>query len=298
MHRAYHALPPFTAKDGTPTNAVYGFFAMLHKAISDFNPNYVVVGFDTRETTFRRKMLKQYQAHRPKTAPDLATQMSIIQGLLVQAGISTFSKGGYEADDILGTVAAHYKNNSIRVFILSGDKDILQLVDKNVFVIAPKTGISAINIYDEKGVIERVGVEPAKIPDLKALTGDSSDNYSGAKGIGPKTAIKLLEQFGSVENLFKNIDKIDDERMKKLLKEQQENILLGKKLSAIVQDLDLDISLERAKFEGFKPEMKESLEKLDLFTLATRLFRPKAAARPDESKAEKQKESPDQTSLF
>jgi DNA polymerase-1 len=297
MHRAYFALPAFQTRDGIPTNMIYGFFAMLHKAIAELNVDHVLIAFDTPKPNFRQKLLPQYQAQRPKADSEFVTQIPYLRELLDKSGIIRLEKDGYEADDVIGTVADHYKNNSIRVFILTGDKDILQLVDENVFVVAPKTGISKIDVYNEEGVRDRLGVTPAQIPDFKALIGDPSDNYPGAHGIGPKTAIKLIDQFGTVENLIKNIDKIDSEKIRSTVKKYKKDIELSKKLATIVCDVDIDIPLEKTRFEGFNPQMKPLMEKLQLYSLLKRLFGEKK--QPVSAKAPTgKKEDPNQIELF
>src|SRR3989338_3308195 len=171
MHRAYHALPPFKTKDGTPTNVIYGFFSMLHKGIIDFKPTHIVVCFDTPKPTFRNKMFKEYQAQRPKISDDFIVQIPLVKEALDKAEITHLEKDGYEADDLIGTVVKKCEtaiDAGIRVLILSGDRDIQQLVDKNVFVITPKLGLSDIKMYDSAEVEKKYGLEPTKIPDLKA----------------------------------------------------------------------------------------------------------------------------------
>src|SRR3989344_4258976 len=141
MHRAFHALPPFKTKDGIPTNVIYGFFSMLHKSIADFHPNFIVVCFDTPKPTFRNKLFKDYQAQRPKISDDFITQIPLVKQALDKSEITHLEKDGFEADDIIGTIANKFKTNGIRVLILSGDRDIQQLVDQNVFVVTPKMGL-------------------------------------------------------------------------------------------------------------------------------------------------------------
>lgn len=297
MHRAYFALPPFKTSGGTPTNMIYGFFAMVYKAMTEFNVDHMLIAFDTPKPNFRQKLLAAYQAQRPKADDEFVQQIPHIRELIDESGIVRLEKDGYEADDIIGTVANHYKNNSIRVFILTGDKDILQLVDQNVFVIAPKVGLSNIDVYNVEEVIKKMGVPPSQIPDLKALTGDPSDNYPGARGIGPKTAISLIEEFGSVENLLKKIDKIESLKVREIIKIHRKDIELSKKLATIICNVNIDIPLEKTHFEGFSPKMKEPMKKLELYSLIRRFF---DQARPTKKKeVEKKKpESSDQIGLF
>lgn len=272
MYRAFFAIPTtFKTTDGVPTNAVYGFVTMLHKAISDFKPEYVIICFDTPKPTFRKKMFENYQAQRAPIADDFKIQIPLIKKMLDLAGITRTEKEGFEADDIIGTMVERYKKNH-RILILTGDKDIMQLIDDNVFVMSPQTGISAIKLYNRDEVKTKLGCTPEEIPDLKALMGDSSDNYSGAKGIGPKTACSLLEQFKTVENLLKHTDEIESERIRTIIEGHREQILMSKSLATIMRDVPVSISIENAEFTGFKEELKAFLDKLEMHSLVERLF--------------------------
>lgn len=271
MHRAYHALPLFKTKSGFPTNAIYGFLTMLYKATIDFNPHYLVVCFDTPTPTFRKKIYKEYQSHRPKIEDDLSTQFAPVREALDNAGIIHLEKTGFEADDLIGTISHHFDKNGIKVLILSGDRDILQLVNNNVYVITPQIGFAKSKIYQPYDVKEKFGITPDKITDYKALSGDQSDNYKGAKGIGPKTASKLIQQFHTVENLFKNVRKVD-EKLRTILEQDKKNILMSKKLATILTDVELDFKIENCVFSGFKEDLKNFLIKYEMRTLVTRLF--------------------------
>lgn len=227
LHRAYHAIPPLTAPDGSIVNAVYGFTTMLIRLIGDLKPSSVAVAFDRPKPTFRKKLFKAYQAKRPEMDADLVSQISIIHDLLSNFGIPVFEKDGFVADDVIGTIASNVicdtkyvirktkKNSDVshltshispidQIIIVTGDRDILQLVrDDNILVYMPTKGLSEAKLYDEKAVMERMGVAPDKIPDYKALAGDSSDNYPGVPGIGPKTAIALLTKYKTIEEVLK-----------------------------------------------------------------------------------------------
>lgn len=272
MHRAYFALPDFKTKSGTPTNAIYGFFTMLDRAIQDFRPDYLTVCFDTPKPTFRKKIFKEYQIQRPKMTQELGIQFPLVKQLLEKGGIFHEEKEGYEADDVIGSITKTVKNPNLKVLILTGDKDIMQLIDGNVYVITPQIGFSKTKIYDHHGVLEKFGVEPEQIPDLKALAGDPSDNYPGAKGIGPKTASKLIQEFHSIENLFRNLESIKDEKLKKILKKNKKNILLCKKLAQLVTNVKITFRKESAKFHGFKKELKDGLLAFEMRSLAERFF--------------------------
>jgi len=298
MHRAYFALPSFLSKKGIPTNAVHGFFSMLYRAIADFAPTNVMIAFDTPKPTFRKKLLKEYQAQRPKLKDDFIQQIPIIHELIDAAGIVRIEKEGYEADDVIGTVARRCEANSIRVFILTGDRDILQLVTENVFVITPLIGLSKIAVYNIEEVEKKFGIKPIQIIDLKALIGDASDNYFGAKGIGPKTAVKLINKYQSIENLLLHLNEID-ERSRKIIELYRDNVILSKKLATIVCDVDVPIDLDKTTFNGFHEKMKKRLEELEMNSLAKRFFE-KSLPTPKQEKPEKKKEktSPDQIGLF
>ncbi len=295
MHRAFHALPPFKTKSGIPTNVIYGFFTMLFKAITNFKPNYIIVCFDTPVSTFRNKLFKQYQAQRPKIADEFITQIPTVKEALDKAGILHLEKDGLEADDLIGTIAKKYKNNAIKVLILTGDKDMLQLVDKNVLVMAPQLGLSNIKMYDEAEVQKKFDLPPNKIPDLKALMGDPSDNYPGAKGIGPKTAAKLLQQFGSVNNIYSHLDQID-EKARKSLEENKKNVFLSHKLATIKTDVEINFDIDKTKFEKFNKELKDFFEKYEMKSLVARLFNKPSFAKASEDKEKKPDEN--QIKLF
>ncbi len=285
MHRAFHALPPFKTKAGFPTNALFGFISTLNKVVDDYQPDYLLVCFDTPTPTFRKKIFEKYQAQRPKLEDELAIQFPVVKQALDAACIHHLEKPGYEADDLIGTISHYYKKNGVRVLILSGDRDILQLVDKNIYVITPQIGYSESKIYDPATVKKKFNITPEQIPDFKALVGDPSDNYPGAKGIGPKTAAKLLNQFKSIENIFKNLDKIE-EKTAKILKQYKEDVFLSYKLAKIITNVPLDFDIEKSKFKGFNQNLREFLLKYGIKSLTERMFKMK----PEKKLIEKQKE--------
>ncbi|MDH7476386.1 MAG: 5'-3' exonuclease H3TH domain-containing protein [Microgenomates group bacterium] len=295
MHRAYHALPIFKTKKGIPTNVVFGFFSMLHKAINDFSPRYLIVCFDTPKPTFRNKLFAKYQAQRPKIVDEFKIQIPKVKEALDKAGITHLEKDGFEADDIIGSIAKKYQNSPLKVLILSGDKDILQLVEKNVYVAAPQNGLSKLIIFDKKEVEKKLGITPKKIVDYKALAGDPSDNYIGAKGIGPKTATLLINQFGSIENLFNNLNQVKNQKIKSILEKNKNSVLLGKQLAKIITDLPLDFDLKKSQFKGFNNNLRTYLLNLEMKTLVNRLFKVKKEVINNK---DKNKENPPQPSLF
>lgn len=271
LHRAFHAIPQFATKAGVPTNAVYGFLTMLQKAIVDFKPTHLIICFDTPTPTFRKKLHKEYQAHRPKMDDELKTQFPLVKELLNAAGIKSLEKPGFEADDVIGTIAKKC-NSETKVIILTGDRDIMQLVNDHVFVVSPQSGLSAVKIFDKTEVFNKLNIYPQQIPDLKALMGDPSDNYKGAQGIGPKTAVGLLQKFADIDNLFTHLDDVENPRIKLILEREKENILMSKQLATIKTDVDVDCNLENAEFNGFKPDIKDFLNKFEMYSLLKRLF--------------------------
>ena len=292
MHRAYHALPHFKTKQGLPTNAVYGFLSMLHKAIVDFKPTHLAVCFDTPTPTFRKKIFKEYQIHRPKLEDDLKLQMPLIREALNKGGVVHLEKPGFEADDLIGTITNKLVKTNTKILIFTGDKDIFQLVSDKVFVIAPLVGLANVKLYDALEVKKRLSVAPDQIVDYKALMGDQSDNYSGAKGIGPKTAVQLINQFSNIENLFAHLDKVENQRVKKILTDNKENIFLSKQLAQIHPNVQIDFNLDQTNFAQFNPELKNYLSQLEIHSLIKRLFqekKEKSEKKPFESEGEEDK---------
>ncbi|MEI6326592.1 MAG: 5'-3' exonuclease H3TH domain-containing protein [Candidatus Roizmanbacteria bacterium] len=279
IHRAYHAIPPLTRKDGTPTNAIYGYFSMLQKTIIDLKPSHIAAAFDTPTESFRKKIITTYQATRKPTEDNLKVQFNLVKDVLDSTGIKRFETPGYEADDTIGTLAVSMYNatqdqpDPPRIIILTGDKDMFQLVNNRIYVLTPQIGFSKSVLYTPELVREKLGVYPDKVADLKALMGDSSDHYAGLKNIGPKTAAKLIDQYGSTENMS---GKFDEETMS-TLKQMKE-------VATIVTDLpSITVTLEDLRFDGFPQTFKQKLQEYELYSLINRFF--------PHQKAEKQKQS-------
>lgn len=294
MHRAYHALPPFKSADGTPTNVVYGYLSMLNKVVVDFKPDYLISCFDTPHPTFRNKLFKKYQSQRPKIDDDFIIQIPLVKQSLDAAGIERLEKDGFEADDLIGTITRIFEKNNYRVVILTGDKDIFQLITDNVFVAAPQLGLANIKIFDKSEVEKKLDVAPNQIIEYKALAGDPSDNYPGASGIGPKTASKLIHQFGTVDNIYKNLDKVESEKIKEVLEKEKDSVFVSKKLATIMTDVDIDINIEKLKFKSFNKKLIDFLTQYQMNTLIKRIFSEKEI----EKKEEVKKEKADQIGLF
>lgn len=273
IHRAYHALPPLSTKAGIPTNAIYGFFSMLHIALRDIKPDHLLVAFDTPTPTFRKELLDTYQAKRPAMEENLSKQIDLIKELLDAAHICRVEAPGFEADDVIGTLAKKFAGKEADVYILTGDRDILQLVEPYIKVIMPKIGLSQTVTFDEKAVEEKYFVHPNNFADYKALMGDSSDNYQAIKGIGPKTAVKLVNQFQSVENLYANIDQLADEKLKTKFIENKDTMLLIKKIATIHCDVSVPTTFEDTAIEiPFPTSFLETMKKYEFNALRKRYF--------------------------
>lgn len=299
IHRAYHAIPPLTTGRGIQVNALYGFFGILEKTVAKLRPTHVAICFDTPVKTFRKELLTTYQHKRPPLEEGLKLQIPLIKEAIDKAGIARLEKEGFEADDVIGTVVKKAAEQQFLSYILTGDKDIFQLVSKHVCVIMPKNG-SDITLFTPQEVEEKMGVPPQQITDYKALVGDSSDNYGGVKGIGPKTAISLLRQFHSIEEMYNHVDDIKNPRIRELLTLNKESAFLTKTIATIVCDVPVEFNLERLAFNGFKAQLKTYLEELEMVTLVDRLFRNAAHTKKGEEKAKAKEPDPadEQITLF
>ncbi|MFA9398736.1 MAG: DNA polymerase I, partial [Clostridiaceae bacterium] len=273
MNRAYYAIRVLTNSEGINTNAILGFSNMLFKIKDDFKPDSIVCTFDRKAPTFRHKEYDAYKAGRKKMPPELYEQFPILKDMLTMMSINIFEIDGFEADDIIGTLSKYASNKGIEVFIVTGDKDALQLAEKDVNVIITKKGISEIEIYNEERMIEEFGVTPKEFIDVKGLMGDKSDNIPGVPGIGEKTAFNLIKEYKSVENVLDNIENLKGKKLKENLLEYREQAIFSKKLATIVCDVPVDIDLEDIRsndkydVEGlrklfFRLQFKRLLDKL------------------------------------
>ena len=277
LHRAWHAIPPLTTKEGELVNAVYGFTTILLTVIKEFNPDYLAVALDRKEPTFRRKEYKEYKAQREKQPDELYNQIDRLREVIGTFGIPVYEKAGYEADDVIGTICAQKSvdRKDVQSVIVTGDLDTLQLVDDNTVVFTLRRGIKDTIIYDERSVKERFdGIVPGQLIDFKALRGDVSDNIPGVRGIGEKTAISLIKEFGSLDNLYKNLDspKIKD-KTRVLLREQKKEAELSKHLATIVTNVpDLKFKLEDVAFGDFdRDKILKLFQELEFKSLIKRL---------------------------
>lgn len=247
LNRAYYALPPLKTKDGRYTNAIYGFLTMTFRMLEEYDPSYFAVAFDLKKPTFRHKEYKEYKAGRKKMPPELREQIEPLKEILDALNIYRIEIEGFEADDIIGTVVTQGEEADLEPIVVTGDKDALQLASDKTRIIFTKRGISNIEVYDEKKVEEETGVTPEAFIDLKGLMGDSSDNIPGIPGVGEKTARKLLEQFGSVENLIANTDQISGDKLREKVEKNQDKAILSKRLATIVRMMPVDIDFSELK---------------------------------------------------
>ena len=257
LHRAYHALPPLTTKRGEPINAVYGLVSMLLRVITDLKPTHIALCFDEKEPTFRHKEFAAYQAQRPPMADELSGQFEKARKVIEAFGIPIYSKPGYEADDVLGTLARQSKEG---VVIVTGDRDILQLVDDKVKVYLPIVGLSSAKLMGEEEVKEKLGITPKQVADYKALVGDPSDNYPGVAGIGPKTTISLLEKYKNLDGIYAHLKEISPSVREKISR-GKDDAKLSLRLATIVKDVPVQLDTEAcSKWDV------DSQKALDLFS--------------------------------
>ena len=208
INRAFYALPEMSNKEGLKTNAIYGFTNMLLKIIDTYNPTHISVAFDRKAPTFRHIEFKEYKAGRKKMPDELREQFEPLKDLLDKFNIHRLEIDGYEADDIIGTVSKIAEDNGFKVYIVTGDKDAIQLASNKTTTLITKKGVGKVEEYDYDSVIEKYEMTPTQFIDLKGLMGDKSDNIPGVPGIGEKTGIKLIKEFSSIEGIFDNIDSI------------------------------------------------------------------------------------------
>ncbi|MEG1482119.1 DNA polymerase I [Clostridium sp.] len=248
MNRAFYALPPtLTNNEGVHTNAIYGFTNMLLKMKDDINPDYIVATFDKKAPTFRHEAYGDYKAGRKKMPDELREQFPIIKEMLTLLGINIYELDGFEADDIIGTAAKDAAKEGMEVFIVTGDKDALQLADDNINVIITKKGVSETAEYNKEAFIKEFEVTPTQFIDVKGLMGDKSDNIPGVPGVGEKTAFKLIKEYGSVEEVLKNIDNISGKKLKENLETYSEQAIFSKKLATIMTEVPIDNLIDGIK---------------------------------------------------
>ncbi len=273
-YRAYYAFirNPLFNSEGQNTSAIYGFARMLFKLIDEQKPDYLLVAFDPPVKTFRFELYPQYKANRQKMPDDLKVQIDEIKSMIDVLGIKRFEDENYEADDVMGSIAEQYASEDMEVVLVTGDKDALQLVNENVTIYANKKGISDYEVYTPHYVRERYGFEPEQIIDFMALVGDASDNIPGVKGIGEKTAGKLISRYKSLENLYNNIDDLSG-RQKELLIRDEDMAFLSRKLATIKKDLHIKINSDDISYKEIKSEKaKEYLKNIEMYSIVRDFF--------------------------
>lgn len=278
IHRAFHALPPLTSPSGEPTGAVYGFSTMVLKALRDLKPDYVAAAFDLKGPTFRHAAYQAYKATRPPTPENLALQIERAKDVLRALGIGVVGIPGFEADDVIGTLArAASARPDLEIIILSGDRDTLQLATDRVKIAMPKKGISDMTDYDRRAVEARYGFPPERLSDFKALCGDPSDNIPGVEGIGEKTAAALIAKFGTIENLYRELESGAAEppltdAVRKKLSAGKDRAFLSKSLAVITGAAPVETDPEAYAFAGAsKADAEKLFTELGFKTLIPRL---------------------------
>jgi len=283
IYRAHFAMitNPLTTKDGKHTSVIYGFLNMLFKIIRDEKPDYLVIAMDSKSKTFRHDLFADYKANRQKMPDEISYQIPILKEIINYLGVELIEKPGYEADDIMGSLSKIAESINIESYIVSGDKDMLQMVNDNIIVYSPGNRFKPTTKFQKDNVKEKMGVYPDRVIDLLSLIGDSSDNIPGVRGVGPKTAIKLIEEFDNIENILNNVDNIKNERIKNLIKDNIDDLILSKELVTIKSDMDINFSKDDYKFIQIKDKdnvikmikdyelssIATSLEKLDLIKI-------------------------------
>jgi DNA polymerase I len=279
IYRAFHAFPKtLISKEGILTNAVYGFSRILLRSIKNFEPEYLAVAFDHKEKTFRHDKFEDYKAHRPKMPEELRPQIQIIKDIVTAMGIPTFELKGFEADDLIGTLSVSPKTKDVKNLIVTGDKDMFQLVSEGTRVFFPKRGkFGKDKEYAPSDVLEKMGVDVDHIIDLKAIMGDSSDNIPGVRGIGPKGAVKLLTEFKDLDGVYKAVDQETQQRGTHLvlkgatftkLVENKDLAFLSKDLATIHKEVPLEFDLEACRVKHYdKQAVVEIFTDLDFKTL-------------------------------
>ena len=267
INRAFYALPDMTNSEGLHTNAVYGFTRMLFKIIDDYKPTHISVAFDKKAPTFRHKEYADYKAGRKKMPDELGQQLQPLKELLDTFNIHRMEMAGYEADDLIGTVAKMGEDNDFEVYIVTGDKDAIQLASNKTTTLITKKGVGEVEEYNYDSVVERYEMTPTQFIDLKGLMGDKSDNIPGVPGIGEKTGIKLIKEFSSIENIIENIDQLKGS-VKKKIEENKEQAIFSKKLATIIRDVPIEISLDELSYGDYdKKAVIEEFKKFGFTTL-------------------------------
>ncbi|CEO21144.1 DNA polymerase I [Paraclostridium sordellii] len=271
INRAFYALPDLTNKQGLHTNAIYGFTTMLFKIIENYKPTHISVAFDKKAPTFRHLEYKEYKAGRKKMPDELREQIEPLKNLLDAFKINRLELEGYEADDIIGTVSLKAEKEGYKVFIVTGDKDAIQLASKTTTTLITKKGVGEVDEFDFDEVMKKYEMTPNQFIDLKGLMGDKSDNIPGVPGIGEVTGIKLIKEFGSIENIIENVDSIKGSSRKKI-EEHKDLAIMSKRLATIIRDVPIDITIDDLSFGDYdKANVIEVFNELGFNSLISRI---------------------------
>jgi len=290
LFRAFYAMPPLKTKKGQFTNAVYGFLSMLYKILDEYSPDYLCVAFDPPKPTFRHEKFKDYKATRAKAPDELVSQFNLIREVLSVHGIKCIEIDGFEADDVAGTIAKEAEQKGAQVYLVTSDRDYLQLIDENIKVLLTKKGVTNIKEMDVQAISDEYGIEPEQFVDLKALMGDTSDNIPGVMGVGEKTALKLIQEYKTLDSIYENIDSIKG-KLKEKLEQDKLQAYMSQTLAKIIKDIPIDFDLEELKLQ--QADSKNLLKLYD--ELEFRNFKKRISEEVDNSNS---KEDEGQMSLF
>lgn len=274
LYRAFHALPPLINKEGEQMGGVYGFLLLFFKSIKEIKPKFIIACFDHPSKTFRHKKFKEYKAQRPKTPKEIVDQIPKIKKVFKKFNIPILEKEGFEADDLIATVAQKnfLQEDDMETYIMSGDADLFQLVNEKIKVYTLGKGVKQTLIYDKDKIISRFSLLPEQLVDFKALVGDASDNVPGVSGIGKKTATNLLSEFRTLENIYKNLGSLEiGPRAKETLKKEKEKAFLSKELVETKKDVPIKVNLKECKFDFNKKEAEDILREFNFKSLIKRL---------------------------
>ena len=272
INRAFYALPDMSNSEGLKTNAIFGFVRMMFKIIEDYQPTHMSVAFDKKAPTFRHKQYADYKAGRKKMPDELAQQLQPLKDLLDKFNINRLELEGYEADDLIGTVARLGEENDFKVYIVTGDKDAIQLASHKTTTLITKKGVGEVEEYNYDSVLERYEMTPTQFIDLKGLMGDKSDNIPGVPGVGEKTGIKLLKQYSTIENLIEHTDELKGS-IKKKIEENKDLALMSKELATIITNVPIEVKLEDLEYGDYnKDDVVEKFKEFGFASLITKLL--------------------------
>lgn len=272
MHRAFYALPPLTNSKGLHTNVIYGFINMLYKLIEEQKPAYIGIAFDRKAPTLRHAEYADYKAGRMKMSEDMAEQIPVLKEILAAMNIKQMEIDGYEADDIIGTVAEMCSKKEIPALIVTGDRDAFQLINEHVHVFMTKKGISEIVEFDRAKLMELYEYTPEQVTDMKGLMGDASDNIPGVPGVGEKTALELIKQFGTLENTLEHSSEIKKNKVRENIETYKEQAIFSKKLATIIRNVPIDMNLEEFKLNApDNDKLYRYFKELEFKTLISKL---------------------------